>query len=513
VEGFTHPLWTALMVPANALAAVDLRYRSLLVQLLSLAILIAHVVIVRRLTLRHFTAGQARHWLPAALLTAAYYPLNYWALMGMESGLQALLTTASVLLALDIVCLGRDRHRQLLLLGAAAYLLRMDMLLVVATVQLFVITCGGLRREQRASWLQGAALFAAAAGGYSVFRWLYFGDVLPNTYYLKLYQVPLAVRLMRGTRMLSASLSDHLLLLVVVAVGVLVLLRERPEAPRAAAADALPAGAPATAPGAAAEAASPTSPAPSSWPVSPAPGQDAAAAGCELRRRLLLPSLIFVAACAYSVYVGGDAWEMPLNVRANRFLVFAMPMVFILFNALLNLVADRIATGLFRRYLVAMATALALLVADGLWMGAEYPENWMDLSVATLPLMVGKQAEVFDKLRRLQGAIGPGGVVASGCAGIPSYFSDYRMVDLFGYNERHIARQPPAVPLGIDNYGDLQPGHSKWDYAYVLARYHPDAFLQPFPPQDPGSLLTAAGYHRDPSNDFWLLGKVTPARE
>src|SRR6202022_67501 len=89
VEGFSHPLWTALMIGVNALP-VALRYRSLFVQLLSLALLLLHVMVVRRLMLRHFAAGRARHWMPAALLTAFYYPLDSWALLGMETALQAL---------------------------------------------------------------------------------------------------------------------------------------------------------------------------------------------------------------------------------------------------------------------------------------------------------------------------------------------------------------------------------------------------------------------------------------
>jgi hypothetical protein len=471
VEGFTHPLWTALMVPANALPGLALRHRSLLVQLLSLAILLLHVAVVRRLMLRHYAAGQgaaARLWLPAALLTGLYYPLNYWALMGMESGLQALFTTTSVLLGLDIVCRGEDRHRALWLLGAAAYLLRMDMLLVVGVVQLFVVAGGGLRQpRQRAHWLQGALVLGAVAGAYGAFRWWYFHDLLPNTWYLKLYQVPLGVRLLRGMTVLAASLADHLLLVVAVGAGAGVLLRH-----------------PAT------------------------------AADAGLRRRLLLPLALFAACCAYSVYVGGDAWEMGLNVRANRFLVYAMPQLFILFGALLNLAAGRLAslaTAPARRRLAVLATVLALAVADGLWMAAEVPENWMDLAVAERPLMVDRQAEVFGKLRRLQAVLGPAGSLATGCAGIPSYFSDYQMVDLFGYNERHIARLPPAVPLTLDDYALLQPGHGKWDYAYIVARYHPDAFLQPFPPGDPAPILGPAGYQPGPGNDFWVRGDGRPA--
>jgi len=102
VEGFTHPLWTALMVPVNLLP-LPLDRRSLVVQAISLALLVVEVALVRSLVLRHFTRPGARHWLPAGVLTAFYYPLAYWALVGMETGLQAVLATASVLLALDIV--------------------------------------------------------------------------------------------------------------------------------------------------------------------------------------------------------------------------------------------------------------------------------------------------------------------------------------------------------------------------------------------------------------------------
>jgi hypothetical protein len=471
VEGFTHPLWLALMIPVNLLP-VDLRLRSLAVQLVSLAILLADVVLVRRLTLRHFTTPRARHWLPAALLTAAYFPLDCWALIGMESGLQALLTTAAALLALDVVSRGEDRHRALWAVGAAAYLLRMDMLLVVAVVQVYVVAQGGVRREQRAHWWQGLAGFAAAAGAYSAFRWFYFHDLLPNTYYLKLGQIPIAVRLMRGVKLLGAACADHMLLLVVVAAGVAALSRQ---------------------------------------PLRR-----------ELSRRAGLLGSLLMAACAYSVYVGGDAWDMDVNVRANRFVVFVMPLLFVLFNALVNQLSDRMARtaeagvaaagdDLARRYVVALATALALVVADGLWLAADTSKNWMALTVASPPFLAPVQAEVYGKLRRLQGELGASGVLATSAAGLPAYFSNYQMVDVLGFNERHIARLPPALPLELDEFMDYVPGHVKWDYAYVLARYHPDAFLHPWGLDNPAALLNAAGYRYDKKDTYWLRGHPPPA--
>src|SRR5262245_34449030 len=130
VEGFTHPLWLLLMIPVNALP-LALRDRSLLMQILSLLTLGGTVVAVRRLVLAHFSVEGARHWLPAAVLTAFYYPLAYWTLMGMETGLQALLVVLAVHLSLSAVHGERDRHLLLWLVCTAAFLLRMDMLLLV----------------------------------------------------------------------------------------------------------------------------------------------------------------------------------------------------------------------------------------------------------------------------------------------------------------------------------------------------------------------------------------------
>jgi len=452
VEGFSHPLWTFLMVPVNAVG-LALRYRSLLVQLLSLGFLLVHVVLVRTLMLRYFSAERARHWLPAALLTAFYYPLTSWALLGIESGLQALLTTASVLLAFDIVHGGEDRHRLLLLVGALAYLLRMDMLLVVIVVQIYVLAHGGVRtRSQLVHWCQGAAVFAGLAGGYSVFRWLYFHDVLPNTYYLKLYRIPLTLRLARGAWTIGQTVSEHFLLLAVAVAGVAALRRRRPDRG-------------------------------------------------DLHARLALLLSLFLAACAYSVYVGGDVWEMSQLVRANRFVVYTMPCIFVVINALINEAASRIESTAVRRRFTVAATAAALLSADGLWLAEAPAENLKDLTVGRRPALVAAQVGNYGGLRVLQGVLGPQGVVATASAGLPAYFSDYRMVDVFGYNDRHIARLPVALPPGPDRYLRYMPGHMKRDFDFMFAQYHPDAIMAHC---FPAWQLLRSGY-RPHDGGFWLL--------
>ncbi|HVT15967.1 MAG TPA: hypothetical protein VHQ90_07265 [Thermoanaerobaculia bacterium] len=486
VEGFTHPLWTALMVPVNALP-IGLERRSLVVQVGSLALLLVNVVLIRRLMLRHFTRPAAHHWWPACVATAFYYPLVFWSLVGMETGLQAVLTTALVLLALDVVHGRRDRHLALLLAGTVAVLLRPDMALLVVAALFYVLANGGLRAAGpavRRGWLLGLAALAAAVSGYTLFRWVYFHDLLPNTYYLKLQGIPLVVRLLRGGDAMLDTLRMHWPLLLAVAIGVV------PQLP---------------------------------W-LRPRDGESDSHWG----NKLALPAAVFVLCCAYSVYVGGDAWEE--EVSANRFVVFAMPLLFVLFNALANqaLAAARRrrrrtarepgAPGggapdgdgfpggprdpLALRCALLAATAAALLAANGLWQPESAEESWRKLAAVSRPTEADKYREIIGLVRLAQKLAAPSAVVAVTWAGTPAYFSDFRMVDTLGYNDRHIAREKPARELTEDNFEDYVPGHAKWDYAYLLRERRPDIFLQTWGGEEVTSALRAHGYRR--IGDLWI---------
>ncbi|HEY6322392.1 MAG TPA: hypothetical protein VJA16_12615 [Thermoanaerobaculia bacterium] len=472
VEGFSHPLWTALMVPVNLLP-IALDRRGLVLQIVALALLLLHVALVRRLVLRHFTRPGARHWAPACVLTAFYLPLAHWALIGMETGLQAVLTTGMVLLALDIVHGRRDRHLALFAVCTLAVLTRLDMAPLVVAVQAWVIAHGGLRRGgPRAGrhWLLGAALLAAAVGGYELFRWVYFHDLLPNTYYLKLGGIPLAVRLLQGLSTMLATWRAHWPLLLAVGVGIAPL--------------ALPAA--------------------------------GARRDREWGSRLALPAMLFVLCCAYSVYVGGDAWEE--EVTANRFVAFAMPQVFVLFNALVNQALAAAHRRLRRlrsrrrlrrgeplplRYALLAATVAALLAANGLWGQDDLEESWKTFTAVNRPTHADRYAALLDLVHQLQRIAEPAASVAVVWAGTPAYFSDFRMVDTLGYNDRRIAHGKPASQLDEDSFGDYVPGHVKWDYRYLLDVRRPDAVLQLWGDVDAVvPMLRAHGYRR--AGDLWL---------
>ncbi|HVG08541.1 MAG TPA: hypothetical protein VNM67_12610 [Thermoanaerobaculia bacterium] len=449
VEGFTHPLWLVPMVAANLLP-VELRFRSLPIQLLSLAVLALLVVAVRRLMLSWFSGERARHWGPAAVMTAFCYSLAFWSLIGMETGLQALLAVVAVHLAIASVEGRRERHLELWAVCAAAYLVRMDMLLLVVAVQAWVVLRGGLRRDRR-RWLLGLGLFLAVALGYEVFRWVYFHDFLPNTWYLKMTGVPLIVRLLRGLLSLELFVRDHLLLLLAAGIGILALRRDR---------------------------------------------------------RLELPAGIFLLYCAYSVWVGGDAWDLDVEVpvRANRYISFVLPLLFVLLNAVLNRVLD--AWKLAGSWAPAAATAagaLGLLLVNGLWPGGT-DTAWRLMMGTQRPPQVESHLTVLRQLHRMQRAVRPGATVATAWAGIPAYFSDYKLVDILGFNDRHVARAPSRLPGDEDHPRLFRPGHDRWDFDYLLKRVRPDAFFQVWGPRleglKVGELMTSAGYQQH--SGIWL---------
>ena len=447
VEGFSHPLWLVPMVAVNA-TPLPLRWRSAVMQGVSLATLLGCVVICTALTRRHVLRDVDGPWLPAAALCAAYYPLLTWSLMGMETGLQALLVLLACTLTLDITERGVPRHEALFGVLALAFWLRMDMILLAAVCQGFLlVVCGPRAVLGDRGWRRGLALFLGSAAVLFTARGLYFHDLLPNTYYLKLTGVPLTVRLLTGLRSLTHFARLHVAALVLTGAAVLFAWRRDSRA-----------------------------------------------------QSLLL--LVFATASGYAVWVGGDAWDHSAEVRANRFVAYAVPLLFPAWSvAAEQLVRSR--SKILARLAVAAVTILGVAAFDGV-LDPNAKLHAGQLALTVQPFGPGGNAAYVDRLRTCQRLIAAPAVVATVWAGIPAYFSDYRMVDLLGYNDRHIARLPSAVPFGPGSRRAFRPGHNKWDYRYVLEELRPDAFLQAWglPPAAEAKLLHRHGFAR--VGEIWL---------
>ena len=164
----------------------------------------------------------------------------------------------------------RTRDRALRSRSAAGVLTRTDFFVVVpAAARVARLAARSRTRAPRSST---AAVVVGALVAHTVFRLAYYGEALPNTYVLKIEGVSLWTRLDRGIEALGAALVAELAVLVVFA-----------------------------------------------------------AVACFRRRRdrvtwLLVPPIL--AAAAYSVWVGGDAWEWTQS--ANRFLTPVGPLLILL---------------------------------------------------------------------------------------------------------------------------------------------------------------------------------------
>ncbi len=398
VQGISN-LGIALVMSAIHLLPIAPERLSLVVQLLNLALLGACVLLVWCI---------ARRWCPerpevamaASLGTALCAPLAVWSLLGADVGFVAAWLLAGVLLLADGERRGRCPPWGLAAL-APGLLLRPD------AVIFFAVVLG-------AAWAlpQGPrrAAVAAGAGACVLAAWallgvLYYGDPLPNTYYLKATGAPRAVVLRAGLAQLAEWLPRLALPLLLAGVGA---WRERSHAVARVCAGST------------------------------------------------------VVALLYTVWVGGD-WS---NEYGTRFLVPALPGLLLLAAAGAAHLAAAV-PGLaprFARASCVVALALTALVAGP----GDAQAEWLD--PRTRPKHAAFNRNNFFFARYLARHTDPSTTLGAHWAGVPPYFSRRSAIDVLGKSDRHIARLPARV---------WSPGHSKWDWDYVLAERRPEVFRAP----------------------------------
>jgi hypothetical protein len=481
VEGYTNFLWTLWMALLHLLPFPESKM-SLVVMLSGAVLLVAHLLVVRTIAaLVAPTAplvGSLSLW-----MTALCYPLIYWTLRGMEVGLITLWLSTSVLLTLRL--LKSLRYRTLISLAALmalGLLVRPDVLVPCVVLSGYLVWAArGRSRWTIAIVLLGALVSTLAV--HTTFRMLYYGTPLPNTYYLKLQGAALGARLSRGLLGLLVFDLLQMLVPVVLASGYLI-ARSRKM--------------------------------------------------CRDHGECLL-AIVFTALCAYSVYVGGDAWDY--LQYANRYVTPAMPALLVLSavglesvlreqTRLRRLAVQGVAglclllsvlrtmipltpggaslTALDRRLLmlnVAVTLASFLLIC---WFLLPTPSVGRRmaalltparrrsivavlLTVVSLVAMNGRAvslwcihnaAYVEDEAwaarygLALRAATADNATIAVTWAGAIPYFSHRTTIDLLGKSDPVIASREPQPATGFI------PGHNKWDYRYSIGQLRPDVVAE-----------------------------------
>ena len=426
VEGYTNPLMTFIMaLPTLALDKVS---AVLAIQILGVLFMLVNAYLVMSIA-DHLVSGWEERYrrlsLALAFLCAlSYYPLVYWSLMGMETGLVAVLLSLGILSALRYAKHHRAAQGVLVSVSLGlAFLARPDT--VVLAVPVFVYAFfAGRKSERSPSWrfLVGlVGLYAVFVIGQELFRWGYYGEWLPNTYTLKVSNIPLSSRIENGIRFVTPFLGEVYVLLILVGAGLVFAFR---------------------------------------------------------REKLLLASVFVVLVC-YQVWVGGDIssyW---------RLLSPAMPIMLVL-GALeiltaLQYLSERAGVrrhflsnpGFLRRYVLGFLACL--LVLGMLW------------SVNTRFLPEIAMLRDFNNVRTNEERVNialaierfttPEATVGVFDAGAIPYYTGRPAIDFLGKADPRIARLAPD-PSGFPKMKFFEdeiynPGHNKYDLGYSIKELRP----------------------------------------
>jgi len=422
IEGYTNPLWVLYMALVHLLP-IPVSKVSLVIQLTGAVLLAWNLVYVRRIALA-VAGGSRAVALGAVILTASYLPINNWSLQGMEVGAVVLLTSVSIWLAMQCMDTGAMRVRLYVLL-AVGTLVRPDVVVLYLAILVFLVGFDPGHRRRHLAW--GLLLLAAAILGQTIFRVWYFGDMLPNTYYLKMADVPAVLRLSRGL---------YVLLVFVLHTNVLFFLLVF-----------------------------------------------AMAAGGDKRVWLLL--WVLLAQITYSVYVGGDAWEYWGG--ANRYICIAMPGFFVVLSLGLQAVVSAFvrlvppAASSPRGALVTHG-CFALVIATAVVMvnSIRGPDALAEALLIQPPLHSGvggenhRDVELALDLRQVTA---PEASIALTRAGTIPYFADRPGVDLLGKTDAHVANLQARLSSDRHRFVEFRPGHVKFDYAYSIGSLQPDVIV------------------------------------
>jgi hypothetical protein len=317
-------------------------------------------------------------------------------------GMEVGLLTLLINLAL-LLALSKNNPISISLILALAILVRVDAL-VSSTVIAFYL----LIKNRRNVLPIIAVILSTFAVLY--FQKAYFGDLLPTTYYQKMTGYTLFTRIKHGLLMFNEFATRDILFLFLFPLAALFFYREySPEA-------------------------------------------------------LLLPG-IFLAQCAYSIYVGGDYAEPETNA-ANRFITQGMPALIVLFGWMTSRVLSDLETAraaIFKINPAVIVALLTLLMVSG--------EPWVMYSIDNAPLLKADIRRVKLALHIAQNTA-PETVIAVHAAGQIPYYSNRRTIDLLGLNDPIIAKGP--------GNGEFYPGHNKWNYDYSIGQLQPDLIADNF---------------------------------
>lgn len=149
-----------------------------------------------------------------------YYPLSFWSISGMETGLFSLLLLAATGLSLKEY--GDEKATWLIpVLLSLSFYTRPDAAVYIAVIMCFRFL-GVYRHSKRFKvFFMDAGIIVFFIALLTLFRFLYYGSIVPNTYTLKMAGIPLFFRLEDGCGFVAQFLKTVWLPVLIAVLGVM----------------------------------------------------------------------------------------------------------------------------------------------------------------------------------------------------------------------------------------------------------------------------------------------------
>jgi arabinofuranosyltransferase len=413
VEGFTNALMTLLM--AVGCLIFKKTQAAVFAQVLGLLSLLVMAWLCRGIFL--LASGIKDEGLKRRLgnlaffLSMLYYPTAYWALMGMETGLLGALLWGGLYLLLRRGDEARFLPLFSVLLGLATWT-RPDatapaLMLLAWRAMLLYRRPGGL-----AVLAKEALLFAIFPVSLTAFRVAYYGEWVPNTYYLKLTGLSMKVRLVSGL-----SFVQQFAVTIVPLLGM---------------------------------------------------GIVGTAFNFNLRKCLL--ALLFLYILFYQYWVGGDPWLYwrMFSPFVPLLILQGLDGAACVFEKVLK--PGEAPLGLLDRRNAAALMAVAL-VSLSLFVSNRqfYPE----LTFKAPAMSVDENRTNSLSALYLNTLFKPGAKVGCTWAGAIPYFSEAIGVDFLGKSDKKIAMMDASPFAGFNGMPSV-PGHNKYNLRYSIEELKPD---------------------------------------
>jgi arabinofuranosyltransferase len=425
VQGYTNLLMTLLM--SFATLVFDKSTAILFVQILGAGSMLGIAYVTMKISDHIFQGCTYQYRALVRILSfscaLSYYPLAYWSLMGMETGLLTLLLLSGVLSAFNYV---KSQNATLLFLTSGylglAYLTRNDSIVFAILVWAYIIWQSFIPAPKANSkslrYLFGAiSFYLIFVFGQLIFQYLYYGEILPNTYTLKLTGTPLLVRIINGAKFVKQFLVETIFVLVLSSLEIIFDFQ---------------------------------------------------------KRKLLLISIVF-SAIGYQIYVGGEAWNY------WRIMSPSVPLLTILFVVAITTIVLAISgTQAFRAYflrnpifpskyvvpiLVVSLTAIGLTSVNTRFL--------RQISLLSSPAYVANNQINVNSAIAITQLTTSDATVGVFWAGTIPYFTDRKAIDFLGKSDRYIAHLPAAMSGASGKSMSSAPGHNKYDLDYSIKTLQP----------------------------------------